>query len=162
MSSTDVPDVPNAQLIYRTKCTIPGSYAELQDLINLSLPDNSKHDFKQASMEQWLRVASSIANSYLGQRFEVPLKAWSEAWVWAVCEIAFSGMVNKRGFNPSGTSESTLDTRHKAALDWIKAARDNEITPDPRLVGEEHTVVALMQSDRPRMRHTRRLWGDDL
>ena len=134
MSSTDTPDVPNKQLIYRSKCMIPGSYAELQDLIDLSIPDNAKHDFKAGAMEKWLRVASSIANSYIGQRFQTPLQAWSEAWVWAVCEIAFAGMVNKRGYNPEGTSESTFGARHDAAMTWIKEARDNEITPDPRLI----------------------------
>lgn len=133
----------------------PHAYADVPDLIDISIPDNAVHDFRTSSMERWLKIASRQADSYIGQRFTVPLQQFSDSWVWLVCELAYFGMVGKRGHDPEAKTESTVDKRLDIAMTWLKSARDYDITPDPALVLTERRPVATMTSD------VRRGWDFD-
>lgn len=139
-----------AAVFYREKYELAGSYATVADLQDISLAENSSHDFSTRSMEKWLRIATSRMNSRWVQRWELPLKKWSEAVVWACSEIAFAGLVGKRGYKPDGSSEKTVGEREDDAWDWVKAAQNYEVTPDPILILAEPAKVATMHSDVPR------------
>ena len=118
------------------------------DLDSISVPENARDDFRTDSKELFLRISSRYCDSLVGQRWSVPIQSWSDAWVWAVCEIAFCRMVfGKRGYNPSGKTEQTLSDRYKEAKEWVQSARDYEVTPDPRLVMAEPMQVATVFSD---------------
>lgn len=125
----------------------PHSYASIDDLDDISLPENAKHDFSTRSMTRWLSIASRQADSYIGQRFPVPLQQYSDNWIWLVCELAYFGLVNKRGHDPEAKTEKVDDTRVAMAISWLKSARDYEITPDPRLINTEPRRIATMTSD---------------
>lgn len=137
-------------LVYRDRYELPGSYATVADLREISVAENSAHDFATHRMERFLRVATSRVNSRWGQRWRVPLQKWSEAVVWAVCEIAFAGLVGNRGYRPDGSSEKTVGEREGEAWEWVRAAQNYEVTPDPVLVLAEPARVAAMRSDTPR------------
>lgn len=135
---------------FLSSSALPGSYASFQDLVDICIPDNTRFDFNTAVCERWLRIASRFADSHVGQRFKTPLKLFSDAWVWAVCEIAFSGIMGKRGHDPEAKTERTVEDRRRVAVEWILQAKDYEITPDPRLVLTEPFHVGQMYSDQDR------------
>ncbi len=129
---------------------LDGSYASVADLDEISIPENAGHDFGLTSKVRHLRIAFGRVNSILGQRFNVPLQRWSETVVWAQCEIAFAGLMAKRGHDPEAKTESTVGKRLKAALDWLNEAKEYEVTPDPLLQAAEPDQVGIFQSDTPR------------
>jgi phage gp36-like protein len=139
-----------AEVIYKNACDLLGAYASIQDLDDLVVAENVQHDFTTRSKEKWLRVAARIADSYVGQRFKTPLSMWSDAWIWANCEIAIHGLMHKRGDDPDKPSNKSTEMDKLAAVQWIMAARDYEITPDQRLALTEPAKVATMKSYRPR------------
>lgn len=139
-----------AAVLYRESYDLAGSYATVADLNEISIAENSAHDFRTRAKERWLRIATSRVNTHWGQRWVVPLRKWSEAVVWAVCEIAYAGLVGKRGYKPDGTSEKTIGEREDDAWAWVKAGQNYEVTPDPVLILAEPARVATMHSDIPR------------
>lgn len=138
-------------IIYLNTTTLDGSYASVADCKEISIPDNSKFDFQTRSLERHLRIASRWADSLIGQRFSVPLKYWSDAWVWAVCEVAYCNhTLSKRGVLADSEEGKILLGRKAAAEEWVRAARDYEITPDPRLDAVDEIKVPTYYSDPPR------------
>lgn len=132
-------------------CTLVGSYAEIADIMDLSIPDNARGDFKTSVIERNLRTASARANTVLGQRFKTPLAYYSETVVWAVCEIAYGQLVARRGHDPEAKTEKTIAERVEAAWSWLEAARDYEVTPDATTVQvQQESSPAVMVSDPPR------------
>lgn len=111
---------------------VPGSYASVWDLIEISLPEDSRHEWDAGEMRRWLTIGAGRINEHLGNRgWPVPLTQWSETVVWANTEIAYVGLYRKRGGNTEGDWQNFRD-REQAVLSWCKSARDREITPDPR------------------------------
>ncbi len=135
---------------YLDQSALDGSYASVQDLEDISIPDNAAHDFSLTAKVRHLRIAFARVNSILGQRFNVPLQRWSEAVVWAQCEIAFGGLMAKRGHDPEAKTERTVGSRVQAALNWLEQAKEYEVTPDPVLQAAEPDQVGIFQSDTPR------------
>ena len=85
-----------AATVYRTETALPGSYASVADVLRVNMPEDAKEDFAIETIEQWLRIAKNDVDTYLGQRFELPLKSWSEMVVWAQGELAVCGMLGQR------------------------------------------------------------------
>lgn len=137
-------------VIYRTQAPMAGAYADVSNLDAISIGNNTRHDFSTADKALFLRIASRLLDSHIGQRWRVPLRTWSDAWVWAVCEVAHNMLFAKRGHDPAAPTERTVTGRGKVALDWVKMAQDYEVTIDPRLVLTEPGHVGRMFSDQPR------------
>lgn len=133
-----------------------GSYASVEDLEDFSIPENASHDYSTRAKVKCLKAAFGIVNGELGQRFETPLKRWSETVVWAQCEIAYSMLANKRGHDPEAKTEKTVAKRRQDALDWLNSAKEYQITPDPVLQQMEPDQVGIMKSDLPRGWHGER------
>lgn len=117
-------------------------YATLDDLVELSIPEDQAHDFDRGNLERWLRVGAARVNEYLGQRFDVPLRVWSDTVVFANCEIAYFGAARRRGQNTEAML-SDFRAREADVLSWLKGSRDHEITPDPRLSAEDQPKQGL-------------------
>lgn len=110
----------------------PGAYATLYDLIVVSIPEDSRWDFEGAKMTRFLSIAAGRINEHLGNRgWHVPLAWWSETVVWANCELAYCMLARQRGVNTEASAPN-FEAREKIVFDWVKAARDGEITPDQR------------------------------
>lgn len=111
---------------------VPGAYASVWDLVDTSLPQDSRHDFNASEMQRWLLIGAGKINEHLGQRgWNVPLVWWSETVVWANAELAYIGLARKRGINTEGDAQNFRD-RDADVKEWLRAARDREITPDLR------------------------------
>lgn len=141
----------NRAVIYLSTSSLDGSYASVADCKEISIPDNAGYDFSTRSLDRHLRIASRWADSLLGQRFAVPLKYWSDALVWAVCEVAYCNhTLAKRGVLADTEEGKILLARKATAEEWVRAARDYEITPDPRLDAVDEVKVPTYYSDVPR------------
>lgn len=113
---------------------VPGSYACLQDLYLLSIPEDQGRDYSAATLRAWLLVGASKVNEHLFNRgWAVPLKQWSATVVWANCELAYCGSTLRRGVNSSNSQLDALRMRYLDAKEWLKAAQERDITPDARL-----------------------------
>ncbi len=130
-----------AATVYRTETALPGSYASVADVLRVNMPEDAKEDFAIETIEQWLRIAKNDVDTYLGQRFELPLKSWSEMVVWAQGELAVCGMLGQRGVR--STDETLrLRIRRNTARAFLKKSRDRQITPDPTLSDERLGTMA--------------------
>lgn len=142
---------PSGAVYYEvSKCPLSGAYASVPDMTDLVIPDNAKNDFTTRTLERWLRVATSLINGHLGQRFTTPLKTVSDGIVWATCAIAYAGAAGKRGSDPEGHAEKHIDLSKHEAFDLIRAMQNYEITLDPGLINTEPAKVAVVVSDPPR------------
>ena len=96
-SGVDVPSsvlshYPNAGLY------VAGSYASVWDVVDISLPEDSRHDWSSQEIQRWLIIGAARIDEHLGQRgWNVPLVWWSETVVWANSELAYVGLYRKRG-----------------------------------------------------------------
>lgn len=127
---------------------ITSAYCSLADMIQISVPEDSQHDFLSDSSNIWLRVGAARINEYLGQRFNTPLTVWSDTVVWANAELAYFGSARRRGLNTEAMQADFKD-REAAVMSWLKQARDHEITPDQRLSVQDQPVQALRYLAQP-------------
>lgn len=112
---------------------VTSPYATVQDVYDISIPEDQQFDYKQSTIATWLSVGGARINEWLGQRFLVcPLTIWSSTVVWANCELAYIGATRRRGINSEGLL-ADFRAREEAVMSWLKAARDSEISPDVRL-----------------------------
>ena len=127
---------------------ITSAYCSLADMIQISVPEDSQHDYSSRSLDTWLRVGAARINEFLGQRFNVPLTVWSDTVVWANAELAYIGATRRRGINTEAMQADFKD-REAAVMSWLKQARDHEITPDQRLSVQDQPVQALRYLAQP-------------
>lgn len=112
---------------------VASAYASVWDLLEISIPEDSRNEFGPGEMRRWLVIGAARINEHLTQRgWPVPLTAWSETVVWANTELAYVGLFRKRGGNTEGDWQNFRD-REAQVLSWCQKARDREITPDTRL-----------------------------
>lgn len=121
---------------------VTAAYASVDDLMTISVGEDQTFDYSPNTKQTWLRVAAAKINEYLGQRFQVPLTAWSDTVVWANCELAYVGITRRRGINVEALNED-FKTREEAVTSWLKMARDHEVTPDQRLSTQDQPQQAL-------------------
>lgn len=147
-TENELPTVPvSAATIYYNETSLAGSYASVADMILLTLPEDSKHDFSQDTLASWLRIAKNIIDEELGQRFSLPLTAWSDTILWAQCEIATIGALRKRGVR-SDDEALQLDKRESRVRRWLRKAKCGLITPDPELSNERLGTQAFRYRSR--------------
>jgi hypothetical protein len=127
---------------------ITSAYCSLADMLAISVPEDSQHDYSSRSLDTWLRVGAARINEFLGQRFNVPLTVWSDTVVWANSELAYIGATRRRGINTEAMQADFKD-REAAVMSWLKQARDHEITPDQRLSVQDQPVQALRYLAQP-------------
>ena len=141
-----------AATVYRTETALPGSYASVADVLRVNMPEDAKEDFAIETIEQWLRIAKNDVDSYLGNRFRLPLTKWSEMIVWAQGELAVCGMLGQRGVR-SVDETLRLRIRKRTAVAFLKRCRDRQVTPDPTLSDERLGTMAPRYRGRGADRH---------
>lgn len=107
-------------------------YAEPADLTRLSLPASALTGIATADQEAALNAASDVADSYLGQRFELPLTAWEDDLKRAVCNIAAYDLMSRRGYAPRGAdtaAEDNIRLRYKDAIAWLERVAAGKVNP---------------------------------
>jgi hypothetical protein len=138
--------------LYRCDSKLGGSYATIEELFLFGLSENVQHDFQDPGnrmLHAQLRRASREADTMIGHRFHIPLRAYSEAWVGWVCQMAGFFAMERRGWKPGDEGveqQRRFYGQYKRAIEFIKAAQTYQITPDRELLngGDDPLPAAVV------------------
>ncbi len=72
--------------------------------------------------------ASSLADDYLGRRYDLPLKHWTFDLKQAVCYIAAYTLLKRKGFNPEQYDANWVNDYNKA-LAWLDDVGNRKLHP---------------------------------
>lgn len=104
-------------------------YATIEDFMNAGLPTGALASIDKSIWNQALIRASSYADSFLGDKYSLPLTPpYPAALVDAVCQIAAWRLMCLRGYNPAvagGSSDAIIRQGYLDARDWlVRVAND--------------------------------------
>lgn len=102
-------------------------YAQLADLAMLGLNASVLSQIPTATQSATLLAASSVADSYLQSRYDLPILTWGQDLVRAVCHIAVNDLLATRGGIASG--DSNIVANKDAAIAWLDEVGKGTQTP---------------------------------
>lgn len=107
-------------------------YATNEDLQNpaLGLPAKALQGVSSIDLEDGLISASDMIDSYLSNRFTLPIIVWGRDTRGACAAIAAYNMLAGRGFNPqAGSADEQVRLRYEDAIRWLKDCARGLATP---------------------------------
>ena len=106
------------------------TYATRDDLFRLGLPEGALRGVSLSAIEDALKAASRLADSYLRARYVLPLTAWDEALTRAVAAIAAYDLMAVRGYDPARGADEVLRLRYEDAIRWLERVAAGAVSPD--------------------------------
>lgn len=104
-------------------------YATRADFAQSGLPPLAYEGLDDAAIDSALVSSSEFADSYIGQRFELPLATWSRALTDTVCELAAYRVMCTRGFQPGAPDAEVIEKRRDNALKWLEDVAKGRALP---------------------------------
>ena len=107
-------------------------YATEEDLKNpaLGLPAKALAGVNTPDLEDGLISASDTMDSYLSNRFTLPILVWARDMRGACAAIAAYTLLAGRGFNPqAGSADEQVRLRYEDAIRWLKDCARGLATP---------------------------------
>jgi phage gp36-like protein len=122
-------------------------YTTNAEFLDQELPTSTFADVGAPTITAALVWASSVANSYLGKRFTLPITVWGEDLKVAVASIAAFRLMKRRGFSPHGGSDEVIIKAHDDAIVWLRDVAKGLVMPDAIVdstpdLDEEGTLAA--------------------
>jgi phage gp36-like protein len=105
-------------------------YAQTSDLYSLSVFSAALNTISSADQNAALLAASERLDSYLRQKFSLPLLLWGQDVKQWVCDVAAFMLLSKRGFNPQNAGDALIVKRYDDQIAWAKGVARGEIVPD--------------------------------
>jgi phage gp36-like protein len=103
-------------------------YASVADLTTYGIPAAALSGVDPAALQAAVTAACGRADSYLRNRYTLPLTAWDPVLTENVCWIAAWNALRIRGFSPDGIDEVIRDG-YKDAIAWLTAIATGKVTP---------------------------------
>jgi len=75
-------------------------------------------------------AASAIVDSYLRDRFKLPLSRWGVDLRQKTAVLAVYDLLVVRGYNPSAGADVNLRLRYQDTLEWLLRVARQEVQPD--------------------------------
>jgi phage gp36-like protein len=111
-------------------------YATREDLFARFRPDVVLHAVDDEELEQWhpdaearvdqgLQDAADEIDSYLGQRYSLPIEPVPRLLKKIAVDIAVYNILGRRGFK-EGTADDVIVQRYEQAVRWLKAVAKGE------------------------------------
>ena len=131
-------------------------YATTTDLGNLGLTKEALKKFPPAQQTAQLTAASRVVDSYIGNRYFLPLLSWGDDLKRATSIVAaYELMVSGGGWNPiPGSADEHLYLRYKEIIKWLQGVAAKSITPtgisDSSPIAGDDGLIPLVASDEPR------------
>lgn len=126
-------------------------YATRSDLTTLGISASALVSVSTGDQDSALQAASELADSYLGNRFELPLTLWGMDLRRCVCTIAAYDLMRVRGFNPEAGDAEVFRDDYKDAIRWLEKVAKGEVTPinvvDSDSTGANQTDTAQKQPE---------------
>jgi len=98
-------------------------YATIEDFQNAGLPTGALDSLDKSVWKQALIRASSFADSFLGDKYTLPLTPpYPPSLVDAVCQVAAWRLACLRGYNPAvagGSADAIIRQGFLDARDWL-------------------------------------------
>lgn len=95
-------------------------YASIDDLTQAGLPAGALASLDKRTWNQALIRASSLAASYVGAKYTLPLAApFDPQLTDAVCQIAAWRLLCLRGFNPDNDGDKVVRQGFLDATEWL-------------------------------------------
>lgn len=105
------------------------AYASLADLDASGLPPGALGSVPRSVQSAMLQKASDFADSYLGDKFTLPLSPpYDAALVDAVCQIACWRLLVLRGFSPENPGDGVVRQGFLDARDWLTRIANGQAT----------------------------------
>ncbi len=95
-------------------------YATLADLIRLGVPNAALAGISDPDRDAALLAASGVVDSYVGERFKLPLTRFGDELRRVVCKIAAHDLITTRGLSPGNDSADTLRLGFTDSIAWLK------------------------------------------
>lgn len=108
---------------------MPSQYATTTDLQTFGLPAAALTPVSTPDQNNALIAASALADSYLGQRFRLPLSSWGTDITKAAAEIAAYLVMKKRGWSPGAADAEQIREAYDDALKWLRDVGQGKATP---------------------------------
>lgn len=106
------------------------SYATQTDLSRLGVKSTATASLASNDLDAALAAASAFADSYLGNRYSLPLSAYGADVTLAVAKIAaWEIMSAQRGHSPENGADSIWKTRRDEAVAWLEKVASGDLTP---------------------------------
>ncbi len=104
-------------------------YATAADLASLGLPAAALAAVSSDDQTAALADASSLIDSYLAPRFDLPLSAVPAQLKGICCKLAAFDVLRKRGFNPGSVDAETVRLSYEDAMRWLRDVAAGRATP---------------------------------
>jgi phage gp36-like protein len=88
---------------------------------------NALTGIPDADLAKALEASSAEVDSYLRNRFTLPLTTWGADLRRAVCILAAFDVLSVRGLDPQNHKQ--LESRRKAVVEWLVKVKDGDATP---------------------------------
>lgn len=96
------------------------SYATIADLEEAGLPPGAIGSVDWQTQQRALERASRIADTYLRDRYTLPLSCpIDQSLVDAVVQIASWRLMGRRGFDPNSPGDATIRIGYEDAIKWL-------------------------------------------
>jgi phage gp36-like protein len=104
-------------------------YATQADLALYGLTAAALGSFSPTEQDAALTAASSMADGYMGGRFNLPLTSWGQDLRLHVSKMAAWLLMSRRGFKPGVTDAESLYQGYKDAVAWLRDISTGKVTP---------------------------------
>lgn len=119
-------------------------YAERTHITQFSLPSAALSGISTGDQDAALDAASQVADSYLGAKFQLPLKTWGDDLRRAVCDVAAWMLIKRRGFSPQAADGGMIREAYDDGLRWLEQVAVGKVVPsgvtDSEATGANATV----------------------
>lgn len=104
-------------------------YADRADLEAIGLIASALAAISPSVQDAALLAASSVADSYLQSRYQLPLVTWGKDLARVVAVIAAYDLLSARGYNPMAGADVNWRQRYLDALAWLDQVSKGEQSP---------------------------------
>ena len=100
-------------------------YASAAQFYDLGIASSALEDVNQGVIDLHLQMASGFADSFLTNRYTIPISPIPSALVRCVIDIAVYELLIRRGYNPE-TYDTQFRARYDDARTWLQAVYARE------------------------------------
>lgn len=106
----------------------PVAYATLEDLYETGLPPAALGSVAYTTQQKALLRASRVADSYMRDRYTLPLVApFDQALVDAVVKLASYSLMVRRGYDPSVPGDVAIRMTYDDAIAFLKGVANGQL-----------------------------------
>src|SRR5258706_16340931 len=97
------------------------AYLTQAECLDQAIPADAFATLSPTTIDKALLWASTIADSYLGKRYSLPLTAWGEDLKAMVGDLAQYRLLSRLGFRPNSGNDEIAVKRYDDAVKWLQS-----------------------------------------